>query len=161
MIPITFCKIKEYSDKTQLRLKSGYILSSKEAALKENFISTNAKYSKYRKAKKEVNLANVKRSVARSRIAIYDILYENDFQYFITFTYNNSIDRYNDNLTRRKLVNYLNYYRKIYPSFFYCAVPEYHKKGALHFHLLVACTVQQLGLVDSGKRKGITNGNYL
>lgn len=86
----------------------------------------------------KINIADIKHSARRARQNLYDICLCNDFQYFVTFTYDKEkIDRYNDEKTRRAFSIWANNIRKIYPDMYYVAVCEYHEKGALHYHLLV------------------------
>ena len=44
-----------------------------------------------------------------------------------------------------------NYIRKQFPNVYYITVPEYHKKGGLHFHILMGgISMEELQLTDSG-----------
>lgn len=98
-------------------------------------------------------LENAIHSVNRAKNNLIDILNCNDFDFFVTLTFNkNKIDRLNDNETRKSFGNFIKDLKRYYFNMIYVAVPEYHKKGGLHFHLLVGkVTASELGLVDSGK----------
>ena len=86
----------------------------------------------------ERDIGNIKRSVNRTKGQLNDIADCNRFQYFVTLTFDKSkVNRLDDSETRKKFTQWANYVRKLHPSMFYLAVPEYHKKGALHFHLLI------------------------
>jgi len=102
------------------------------------------------------NIQNIVRSARRSRESLYDICRCNDFQYFVTWTFDqDKIDRLNDNKVKRKFTQFQNYLRKKFPQMYYVAVPEYHKKGGLHFHLLVGgVTMDELKAVPAVSKKG-------
>ncbi len=110
-------------------------------------------------------LDSLRRSVNRTREQLADLVLSNDFEYFLTVTFDGKkVDRYNDKVTRKKMQYWLNDLKKLYKDIKYIAVAEYHKKGALHFHcLLGGVTDKELGLIDSGKRvkKGLTKGEII
>lgn len=95
--------------------------------------------------KKSDNLA---RSQRRARAAIYDIVKATDFEYFATFTIDPAKvhDRMDDEEVFRHLWYWLdnNVRRR---GLAYVLVPEYHKKGGLHFHALIN---DALAVEDSG-----------
>ena len=63
-----------------------------------------------------------------------------------------SVDRLDDEACRKKFTAWSNEMRETYPSMKYVAVPEYHKKGGLHYHVVVGgVDANDLGLVDSGR----------
>ena len=83
-------------------------------------------------------IENAKRSARRARSNLYDICKCNDFDFFVTFTYSpEEVERLDDDITRRTFSIWANSMRKYYPHMYYVAVPEYHKKGGLHYHLLI------------------------
>lgn len=87
---------------------------------------------------KPSDITSMVRSARRSRQTLYDIARCNDFDFFVTITFDKEkVERLNDEATRRTFTKWANFVRKKFPSMFYCAVPEYHKKGGLHYHLLV------------------------
>lgn len=102
------------------------------------------------------NIQNIVRSAHRSREALYDICRCNEFQYFVTWTFDQGkIDRLNDKKVKRKFTQFQNYLRKKFPQMYYVAVPEYHKKGGLHFHLLIGgVTMDELKAVPALSKKG-------
>ena len=86
-------------------------------------------------------------SLKRAKDKIVDIALLNDFDYFVTFTFNdklvNALDyqlsikklkKWLDNMVQRKELKYL-------------LVPELHKSGRIHFHALMS---GKLSLVNSG-----------
>ncbi len=99
-------------------------------------------------------LENAVRSMNRSKNNLMDILKSNEFNFFVTLTFDKTkIDRLDDNKTRKAFTQWANNITRNLPNLIYVAVPEYHKKGGLHFHLLIGgASVEDLGLEDSGKR---------
>ena len=89
----------------------------------------------------------------RSKNNLMDILQCNEFNFFVTLTFDkNKIDRLDDNKTRKIFTQWVSNIQRDLPNLIYVAVPEYHKKGGLHFHLLIGgVTAEDLGLVNSGK----------
>lgn len=127
--------------------------------LKLTFLPQDAR--KRRKLENELqlrNLQNIYRSAHRSRNALYDICRCNEFQYFATWTFDpKKVERLNDRIVKRKFTQFQNYLRKKFPQMYYVAVPEYHKDGGLHFHLLIGgVTMDELKAVPARyeKRKG-------
>lgn len=116
-------------------------------------------FKKLRRLNNELKIRNIKnvcRSARRSRQNLYDVCRCNEFSYFVTYTFDNDkIERLNDDLVKRKFTQLQNYLRKKFPCMYYVAVPEYHKKGGLHFHLLIGgVTLDELGAVPAvSKRK--------
>lgn len=98
-------------------------------------------------------LENAVRSMNRSKNNLMDILKSNDFNFFVTLTFDkNKIDRLDDKETRKKFTQWTNNITRDLQNLYYVAVPEYHKKGGLHFHLLIGGVIaEDLGLKDSGK----------
>ena len=177
----TFVTRKLYNDKTEkFIIKNGYSPNTekmqrakrrkrllKEIELKSitpqgqlNFESMQ----EYEKKKAEFDrkyapkLENAVRSMNRSKNNLMDILKSNDFNFFVTLTFDkNKIDRLNDKETRKAFAKFIKDLRRDFNNMIYVAVPEYHKKGGLHFHLLVGkVTAGELGLEDSGK--SVKNG---
>lgn len=75
-------------------------------------------------------------SFARSKRTVIDYGMNNDFDFFVTITFDgNKVDRYNAPVVLRRLQNVLKDYRRFYDSdFAYVLVPEKHADGAIHFH---------------------------
>jgi hypothetical protein len=92
--------------------------------------------------------ANVDRARKRAVARLNDLIRCNDWQYFVTLTFNGDlIDRGDYNALIRKVNTYLdNRVRR--HGWYYVGVVEYHKDHrGLHFHFLVA---GDLSVVDSG-----------
>ena len=90
---------------------------------------------------------NLERSKRRARSAVYDLARSTDFKFFVTLTVSpEKVDRLDDEAVFKKLHNWLdNNVRR--HGLTYVLIPEYHKKGGLHFH---AFFNDALPVVDSG-----------
>lgn len=86
-------------------------------------------------------------NLKRSKEKIFDIAFMNNFDYFVTLTFNdNIVNSKDEDEVHRVMRNWLNNMVKRY-DFKYLAVPEYHKTKRIHFHLLCS---GNLKLIDSG-----------
>lgn len=93
-----------------------------------------------------------KRSMRRTKQVVYDIAKSNDWEYFMTFTFNpEKVDRYSFDECSVKFSNWLKNMRKNCTKLKYIVVPELHKDGAWHFHGLFM-NVDGLEFIDGGKR---------
>lgn len=133
-----------------------------------NYTEVNKKYDETadKLSVKWFNEKNIAISMARSKKEMLDIVRCNNFDWFLSLTFNKSKvkDRYDDKETRKKCLRWLNNLRLAYPKAIYLAVAEYHKKGALHFHIMLGnITADELKLTDSGKcvRKGYCKGDII
>lgn len=96
--------------------------------------------------------SSLKRSMRRTKQAIYDIAQAGDWEYFFTMTFNpEKVDSFNYEEVTKKLSNWLKNMRKCSDNLKYIVVPEKHKSGRWHFHGLFA-NCRELGFIDSGKR---------
>jgi hypothetical protein len=80
--------------------------------------------------------SDLERSIRRSQKTVNDLVLCNRFDLFATLTI--AKDRYNPIRSKNKVHNWLKYLCKKYGKFPYILVPEYHKDGAFHFHVLIA-----------------------
>jgi len=77
-------------------------------------------------------------SIYKTKQKIFDYALHNDFNYFFTLTYNPArTNSFNYDLSKSKLMNWLDRQKKLFPDLKYLYVPEYHKSGRIHFHLLI------------------------
>lgn len=78
-------------------------------------------------------------SLNRSRTAIKDIVLCNDFDWFLTFTFNPAkIDSFDYGKCLKSITKWFNNVRsRKSPDMVYLIVPELHKSGRVHFHALV------------------------
>lgn len=93
-------------------------------------------------------------SLSRTRRVMREILMSNKWVYFVTLTFNQEEqDRLDDKAVMRQFKRFRDLVRKKYSNMYYMAVPERHKKGGIHFHLLIGgVTAEELKLVDSGHK---------
>lgn len=79
------------------------------------------------------------RALRRTKQTIYDLAFANDWQYFLTVTFDSKkVDRHNyDDVVKKysKLLNNLK--QRHFQEMEYVMVPERHQDGAYHFHGLV------------------------
>lgn len=78
-------------------------------------------------------------SLSRTKNLIRDIVLCNNFDYFMTFTFNpKKIDRFSYAKCQSTMRIWLHRQRDKDHDFAYLIVPEQHKSGAWHFHALIA-----------------------
>ena len=96
---------------------------------------------------------SIKNSMSRTVQKIYEITRSNEWEYFITLTFNpEKVDSFNYPEVVNKLSKWLNNLKNRYsPNLRYIVVPELHKSGRFHFHGLIA-DIGNMTLIDSGKR---------
>lgn len=88
---------------------------------------------------------------SRARKQLFDVLSCNKWDFFITFTVAGEL-RFDDDLVRHEFEKWRREVRVKNPSMYYVAVPEYHTKGCLHFHVVVGgVSADDLRLIDSGR----------
>lgn len=93
------------------------------------------------------NLYKVKRKVV-------DYVRNNEFNMFWTLTFDPKIYGYEDNMRFDEMYKFLQRMTRKYGKFNYIAIPERHKSGAIHWHMISGGIEPQL--VDSGiKRKNV------
>ena len=79
------------------------------------------------------------RSLKRTKSKIYNYAKCNEWDYFVTFTFDGEkVNRYDFDECSNKLSKWLNNLRRSSPGLSYIVVPEQHKDGAWHFHGLFA-----------------------
>jgi hypothetical protein len=91
-------------------------------------------------------------STRRTVNTIYDIARSNIWEWFITFTFNpEKVDSFDYSVCCKKLKNWIdNVMRGSGDNVKYLAVPELHKSGRIHFHMLVSGI--NLIMTDSGHK---------
>lgn len=109
---------------------------------------------------------NIKRSLRRTKNVISDISRSNNWEWFLTLTFNpQKVDSYSYEDTTKKLSQWLNNARKKANKMKYIVVAEKHPtSGRFHFHGLFS-SIEELALTDSSlidkKGRTIYNvGNY-
>lgn len=81
-------------------------------------------------------------NIVKTRSKIYDIARSNEWNYFITLTFNDRVvDRYNYQECMNKISNFFHNFKsknkKTCPNFRYLIIHEKHDDGAYHFHGLM------------------------
>lgn len=105
------------------------------------------------------NQKSTENSLSRTKQQIYRIARSNEWEYFVTLTFNPKIvDSTSYEIVRKKLKYWLNNLKKRYSKDLkYFFVPEYHKdKEKLHFHGLMSY-MGDIPLQDSGR---VSIGRY-
>lgn len=98
---------------------------------------------------KSVNPTTRNDSIKRAKDKIFDIAYCNEWDYFITLTFNpDFINSYDPMLVNKAFRNWLHNMVKRY-QMVYLAVPELHKSGRIHLHLLARGNFR---LIDSNHK---------
>lgn len=96
-------------------------------------------------------ILNAQRSRSRAHRALFDVLRSNTWQWFITLTFGDD-DRLSDEEVRAKFERWRKMVKRKFPQMYYVGVPEYHKKGGLHLHLVVGgVSAADLRLKHSGR----------
>lgn len=90
-----------------------------------------------------VRLDNLKRSKEK----VFDIAFMNQFDYFATLTFDdNKVNAYDPKEVHRVMTKWFNNMVNRH-DLKYLAVPEYHKSGRIHWHMLISGDIT---LIDSG-----------
>lgn len=144
-------KTKIYRDgKKQTTICSSAIYKSKYDIKKDDKKEFKLKNKKIKEVTKPENFIVRDDSVKRAKDKVFDIVYQNDWDYFLTITIDKKcLDRYDVNSFKKVLKTWLqnNVKRK---GLRYILIPEHHKDGALHAHALINKDV--FNLVDSGHK---------
>lgn len=113
-------------------------ITAKELEIKgittfQEFLNMN----KHKKKSLDNSSINLERSLKRAKERIFDMAYINDFKFFVTVTFDTKIvDSSNIKDVIKKLRSWLCNQKQRY-GMEYILVPEYHKKGGIHCHLLI------------------------
>lgn len=97
-------------------------------------------------------------ALKRAHDKLFDLVYCNNFKWFLSITFNpGKVDSYDVHEVMKKTAKWLNNMvsRK---GLQYLLVPEYHKSGRIHCHLL--CNDGVFKLIDSGKLTKCRDGQY-
>lgn len=75
-------------------------------------------------------------SISRAKKIIFELVANNDFKYFVTLTFNDTLNDYNLDIIRNHVTQLIRDLRKKYKNltFDYVIIPEKHKKGDWHLH---------------------------
>lgn len=107
------------------------------------------------------NVDKIQEKLMKTKEKVYDIAFSNDWNYFLTITFNEEkVDRFSFEDTSKKIRKYLNNYKNKHDyDFKYLIVHECHKNGAFHYHGLLYLSHAKT-LKDSTKRDNKGNIIY-
>lgn len=153
-------KIIHYLNSTEYRFYSKPLFRGREREELESIYNpTEILLTPSQIKNKEEHSKNT--SIARSKASVMNISRANEWQYFVTLTFNpDSIDRYNYDDCRKALNQYLNNLTKRKSkTMYYLFLPEQHKDGAWHFHGLIGgiSDTDDIGIRESERKKGKYN----
>lgn len=133
---------------------------------KKKRYNVNKDENKKKKKKKKLiqSEKDVYRSMKRAKQCIFDIVYLNKFDYFVTFTFNPSVVDSFDSQCCLKLVQ--SYFKRMkarkcnkYMKYIYIA--EYHKSNRIHIHALVSdCNLELVKSDVSSKVYNVNSWGY-
>ena len=151
------CKKVTYKGKTEYRLYNRPILVGTEKTIdKPTYIDfdgfkVNSETGEVRSNKSIEH--SLKSSLSRTVNTIYEIAFSNEWDWFLTFTFNpDNVNRYDYDECYKKLSKFLNNFKNRYCiDMKYLIVPEIHKDAAFHFHGLFS-NVDDFYFTDSGHK---------
>lgn len=129
--------------------KSKYDIERKKEKEEIKIKKTILEYLEEKEKESEKAVNKVRRdSVKRAKDKVFDIVYQNDWDYFLTITIDKKqMDRYNVETFKKALKTWLENKVKRY-DLQYILIPEHHKDGALHAHALIKNG--SFDMIDSG-----------
>ena len=141
------CQIRKYS----VPVATGITTKSKVKAKEEIEPFTNTKVKVVSEFANQKD--NQRKSLLHTKSMIFYYARCCRWEWFCTFTFSpEKIDRYDFALCMKKIRNWLKNQRNRHaPDLKYLVVPETHKDGAWHLHVLLADT-GEMTFVDSGKK---------
>ncbi|WP_113673778.1 hypothetical protein [Vallitalea guaymasensis] len=153
------CKIYDYGEEKQYRFYSKVYL--KDYDKNDDEIKDEKKESDNEKDNQDNNDTELNNdelvdkdrstisSLNRTVNKIYEYARSNDWEYFVTLTFNTNIDRYDYSECSNCMMKFLNATKKSNPDMKYIVVPELHKDGAYHFHGIFS-NIPNVKMIDSG-----------
>lgn len=133
-------KVKKFGKEKQVIVYSKPIIKGLESPLKGKTKEQIVKQTKTIQDFRFKALRSFKVSKTRSKNKIYDYSRSNDWEWFVTITFDpKKVDSFNYDDCTKKLSKWLNNIRSRYCSNMkYFFVPEIHKSGRYHFHGLLS-----------------------
>lgn len=126
--------------------------------VKESDYTVSEELVKRRVESRKANGGNItmeskEKSLRRTKLAVMDYALVNEWEYFVTLTFNpEKVDSFDYEVVTKKLSNWLHNLKNYgIKNLKYLIVPELHKSGRIHFHGLLANT-KGLEFKDSGKK---------
>lgn len=156
--------VQDFRDRQMMRLRDGepvdytqedgFMISCRESVLANHEEVTPEKLVLQEERRRQKVLYNI----AKTRNKIFDIARSNDFNYFITLTFNaEKCDRYSFTECSKKVRQFMNNFMKYHkidcPEFKYLLVHEQHKDGAYHYHGLIYLENTELLKYDALRSK--------
>lgn len=143
-----------------------------EQEKKERFEELQKRVSREEEVNKKepLNKVILKKNIYRSKFSLFRLVkcnYE-DFKTFVTLTFADNVTdiSYSNDCFRKFVIVISNYFRKkLNLSFKYIVVPEFQKRGAVHYHLLTNIDYDDLELLEEktiyNKKKGWLEFKFL
>lgn len=123
-----YTEIIKYSKKL-MRLKSGLSLSDEDKTI---LALNRASKSDNNKSDNIIRMDSISRSY--NRLLSLSMTNSKYFKSFITLTFKENIT--NLTFANKKFNIWVSNIRKLFPDFLYLGVPEFQKRGAVHYHLM-------------------------
>ena len=104
--------------------------------------------------KKNDNFKTIElKNIIRSKIQCQRLAKANSesWKTFITLTFAENIK--NLNIANEKFNDFVNQIRRVYKDFMYLCVPEFQKRGAIHYHLFTNIDINNTKLITSQENK--------
>ena len=131
-------KIIECGDYIQLyKYKDLKVLKNKDNKVRDKKIDNDYLFKNKNELKNKNDLKKIEyKNIMRSKFQLQRIIKSNEniFKSFITLTFAENIK--DINVANNKFRSWRTYIKRIKPSFKYVCVPEFQKRGAVHYHLL-------------------------
>lgn len=154
------CKIYDYGSERQYRFYSKVYMKDESTDdkkcddklnkdNKKEDDKSNSNNTELNNEKSVDNDRSIISSLNRTMNKIYEYARANDWDYFVTLTFNSSINRYDYDECSNCMKRFLNTTKKSNPNMKYIIVPELHKDGAYHFHGIFS-DIPNVKKVDSG-----------
>ena len=136
------CKVYEYKNE---RLKINF-----EGSKTHHFFNSDSEYKMSEEEKELALIEYRKQYLWKVKNKLRDYARNNDFDMFWTLTFDNNKIANVDDYRFDEMNKWLRKMRDTYGKFRYIAIPERHKSGAIHWHMVTGGF--NPNLVDSGKK---------
>ena len=98
---------------------------------------------------KEIDIKNINRTKIQFQRLIQCNM--NQFKSFVTLTFKDNIINVDE--ANKKFANWRTRVKKVYKEFAYICVPEFQKRGAVHYHLLTNINYNDFNLLSNEERR--------
>ena len=142
-----FIQVYIYSTNKTKKIKNDFDLNLKKYDFIEEIDKEYIKQKDYKIETQEIEKKNVIRSkLSCQRIAKANIKY---WETFITLTFENNIT--DIKVANKEFKYFIDKVRRIKKDFKYIAIPEFQKRGAVHYHLLTNIPLEDKQLIYAQK----------